>query len=193
MARTDTRCELIKIGAEIISHQGFNSTGIDAVLKKAQIPKGSFYYYFTSKEDFGLAVIEQLETEYLDKLDTLFKDKKLAPLQRLRKYFDYNIENLEKTKCSRGCPFGNLGQEMAGQHEKFRLRLDSVFEKWKQRLVDCLSEAKKQKQIRANADVEQLADFLMTGLEGAMLRSKVAKSAKPMRDFVEIALTRLLN
>ena len=193
MSRTETRHELIKIGAEIISHQGFNSTGIGAVLKKAQIPKGSFYYYFPSKEDFGLAVIEQLETEYLEKLDTIFKDRKLSPMQRLRKYLDYGVDNLEKTKCSRGCPFGNLGQEMAGQHEKFRLRLDSVFEKWKQRLVDCLSEAKKQKQIRANADVEQLADFLMTGLEGAMLRSKVAKSAKPMRDFVEIALTRLLN
>ncbi|MGH8672403.1 MAG: TetR/AcrR family transcriptional regulator, partial [Burkholderiales bacterium] len=56
MSRTQTREELVKVGAHIIAQHGFNTTGIEEVLKRAKVPKGSFYYYFASKEDFGLAV-----------------------------------------------------------------------------------------------------------------------------------------
>jgi TetR/AcrR family transcriptional regulator, transcriptional repressor for nem operon len=56
--RNTTRDDIIRVGLEILGEKGFNSCGIDAVLKTAKIPKGSFYYYFPSKEEFGLAVLD---------------------------------------------------------------------------------------------------------------------------------------
>ena len=56
--RNTTRDDIIRVGLEILGEKGFNSCGIDAVLKSAKIPKGSFYYYFPSKEEFGLAVLD---------------------------------------------------------------------------------------------------------------------------------------
>ena len=58
MKNTATRDKLIDTGAELITQQGYNATGINAVLNACGVPKGSFYPYFSSKEDFGLAVIE---------------------------------------------------------------------------------------------------------------------------------------
>ncbi len=46
----DTREALLRAGMEILTEQGFVATGIDTVLKRVQVPKGSFYHYFDSKE-----------------------------------------------------------------------------------------------------------------------------------------------
>ena len=56
-SRNETRARLLSIGYEIVSEKGFGSTGVEEILSKADVPKGSFYYYFESKAAFGLAVI----------------------------------------------------------------------------------------------------------------------------------------
>jgi TetR/AcrR family transcriptional regulator, transcriptional repressor for nem operon len=84
MTKRDTRSEIIRIGTDLISRQGFNATGIDAVLREAKIPKGSFYHYFKSKEDFGLAVIDHFAERYDQRLETFLNDEEVAPLNRIR-------------------------------------------------------------------------------------------------------------
>lgn len=191
--RNDTRQELIRVGTEIIAQRGFNTTGIEAVLKTAKVPKGSFYYYFASKDDFGLAVIDQFAAEYMHELDEFLKDKSASPLTRIRNYLEAGVAAMTGCACSRGCPIGNLSQEMANQSEKFRARLEQVFLSWKRRLAECLEEARQAGEISPESDVEQLAEFLLTGWEGASLRAKVTRSVKPMEDFIEIFFTRVLR
>ncbi|HBA00256.1 MAG TPA: TetR family transcriptional regulator, partial [Halomonas sp.] len=74
MKNTATRDKLIDSGAELIAQQGYNATGINAVLKTCGVPKGSFYHYFSSKEDFGLAVIERFADDYDVSLAALLED-----------------------------------------------------------------------------------------------------------------------
>jgi len=52
----NTRKRIIETGAAIIHRKGFNHTGIQEILNAAKVPKGSFYNYFKSKEDFGLQI-----------------------------------------------------------------------------------------------------------------------------------------
>ena len=59
MTRIETRQSLIQVGTDVIGSHGFNPTGLNTVLKTAGVPKGSFYYYFASKEEFGLAIIDE--------------------------------------------------------------------------------------------------------------------------------------
>ena len=71
MKRTHKRDELIRVGSEIIVQQGFNAASLNDILSAAGVPKGSFYYYFSSKEDFGLAIIDNFADKYQDKLKIL--------------------------------------------------------------------------------------------------------------------------
>jgi len=83
MEKKDTRTEIIRIGTELISRQGYTATGIDLVLKEAGVPKGSFYHYFKSKEEFGLAVIELSAGYYGQRILALLQDRALSPLGRI--------------------------------------------------------------------------------------------------------------
>jgi len=69
MTGNETREHIIQTGAELILRNGFRATGINTVLEEAGVPKGSFYYYFKSKNDFGLAVIDAYAEVYRQRLD----------------------------------------------------------------------------------------------------------------------------
>ncbi|BDV41841.1 TetR family transcriptional regulator [Geotalea uraniireducens] len=192
MEKNETRQQIIQVGTELIARQGFNATGIDAVLKQAGVPKGSFYYYFGSKEEFGLAVIDQFALRYARRLDDYLGDETLSPLNRIRRYLESVLARLEQNHCTKGCLIGNLGQEMADQHERFRTRLEEVFRSWRERFARCLREARAAGELAAAFDVDVMAEFILSGLEGAILRTKVMKSPRPLQDFIDILFARVL-
>ncbi len=193
MAHTQTRQKLIKAGGEIIAMQGFNNAGINSVLGLAGVPKGSFYHYFTSKQDFGLAIIDDFATDYSSLLVEMLNDDRFAPLQRLRNYLENCLDILVEFNYSRGCMIGNLSQELAAQNSVFRERLAEVFDDWKLQHQVCLEAAIEAGELEASADCGQLAEFLLSGCQGAMLRSKVEQSSEPMRNFIEIVFSRVLQ
>jgi TetR/AcrR family transcriptional repressor of nem operon len=193
MSRTATREELIRVGTEIIAQQGFNTTGLNAVLSTAGVPKGSFYYYFRSKEDFGLAVIEEVAKAYARQIDSFLQNEEVSPLHRVRNYLEAGMAAMGRCECRRGCLIGNLGQELASRNETFRTRLAAVFRSWKSQFARCLEEAKQAGEIPKNSDVDELADFLVTAWEGASLHAKVTRSIEPMQTFIDVLFSSVLK
>lgn len=192
MERKDTRTEIVRIGTDLISRQGYNATGIEAILKEAGVPKGSFYHYFRSKEDFGLAVIDRFAERFAQRLETFLQDEEVAPLNRIRNFLESGLTRVSQNSCTRGCLIGNLGQEMADLNERFRERLDQVFALWRAQFAACLREAQTRGEL-GEMDVEAVACFILSGWEGAILRAKVMKSPQPMRDFLDILFTTTLR
>ncbi|CEP34888.1 MULTISPECIES: TetR/AcrR family transcriptional regulator [Halomonadaceae] len=192
MKNNATRDKLIDSGAQLISQQGYNATGINAVLKTCGVPKGSFYHYFSSKEDFGLAVIERFATRYDETLVALLEDNDTPPLERLRRYFAAGREHMHECNHATGCLIGNLGQELSGQSDTFRDALNLVFQRWEQRFVQCLKDAQAQGDIAIRTTPEALASFILTGWEGAILRAKMLKSVEPMVHFETILFQQVL-
>jgi len=186
MEKKDTRSDIIKIGTELISRQGYNATGIEMVLKEAGVPKGSFYHYFKSKEEFGLAVMDVFADYYSQRMTALLQDTALSPLTRIRRLLEGSLERFSRNQCSKGCLIGNLGQEMADQNERFRARLDEIFDDWRRLFAACLSEAQAAKELDSRLEAEALASFILSGWEGAILRAKVMKSPQPLQDFIEV-------
>ena len=190
--RNTTRDDIIRVGLEILCDKGFNSCGIDAVLKTAKIPKGSFYYYFPSKEEFGLAVLDLYAVQAKAHTESYLQDKSLTPMTRLRRYLTDIAASIEEEGCTRGCFLGNMTQEMAGQNDRFRVKLNEIWDGWKRIIADCLREAKAAKELKRDADVNLLAEFIIVGIEGGILRSKVSKTALPMKDMANILFERVL-
>ena len=192
MKRTNRRDKLIQVGKKIIVRQGFKSTGLNDVLTTANIPKGSFYYYFASKEDFGLAIIDDFAREYRQRLETVLGDRAHSPVTRLHNYFELKIADMEASKCADGCLIGNLAQELSAQNELFRDRLDRVFAEWEQYFVRCLQAAYEAGEISSDRHGD-LAKFILSSWEGAILQAKVTKSVLPMQTFVDILFTQVLT
>ena len=185
-ARADTRNALVWCGTELLTERGFQITGIDEVLKRVGVPKGSFYHYFKSKDHFGHAVIDNYETYYAKKMDRIFGDSSQSPLQRLVN-FTLNAKNgMVKFDFKRGCLIGNLGQELAALDTQFRERLEGVLLTWEQRVSDCLSEAIDLGELASGQDPKVLSRFFWVGWEGAILRSKLMRSLEPINQFTSI-------
>ena len=184
--RTDTRNALVWCGTELLTERGFQITGIDEVLKRVGVPKGSFYHYFKSKDQFGHAVIDNYEAYYAKKMDRIFGDSSQSPLQRLVS-FTVNAKNgMVKFDFKRGCLIGNLSQELAALDTQFRERLEGVLVSWEKRVAECLSEAIDSGELAPGQDPQALSRFFWVGWEGAILRSKLMRSLEPIDQFTSI-------
>ncbi|MBR9971498.1 TetR/AcrR family transcriptional regulator [Magnetospirillum sulfuroxidans] len=185
-AAIDTRTALVRTGVELLTEQGFLSTGIDQVLKRVGVPKGSFYHYFASKDDFGFAVIDAYGAYFAAKLDRWLTNPARLPLQRLADFVADAKAGMTRFDFRRGCLVGNLGQELGGQNDDFRCRLEAVMNDWQNRVAACLRDARAAGQIKADADCDRWAEFFWTGWEGAILRAKLTRSTRPLDLFTEI-------
>ncbi len=191
MEKRDTRNEIIKAGMELIVTQGYGATGIGTLLRRVRVPKGSFYHYFPSKESFGLAVIDRFAEIYEDLLQRFLQDATYGPLQRLENYLAEVAAGLEQRGCAGGCLIGNLGQELAAQNETFRLRLGEIFDRWQQLFADVFKAAQDVGEIGADEDPQMLGGLLLSGLQGALLRSKLQRSAQPLRELSAFLISRV--
>ncbi|GAB3923135.1 TetR family transcriptional regulator [Microlunatus endophyticus] len=186
----DTREVLLHCGVEILTAQGLTATGIDTVLKRVGVPKGSFYHYFDSKESFGLEVLQRYAEYFARRLDRRLLDEDQLPLQRLAGIVEDAKAGMIKYDFERGCLVGNLGQEVGALPDSFRAELQAVLADWKQRLAACLRLAVEAGQLRLDTDCDKLAEFFWIGWEGAVLRAKLDRSVHPLDVFIDGFLER---
>ena len=180
----DTREALLRCGMEVLTEQGFTATGIDTVLKRIHVPKGSFYHYFDSKEAFGQEVLRCYAVYFARKLDRWLLNEAVPPLQRLANFAEDAKAGMLKHQFRRGCLVGNLGQEITVLPESFRNELENVLLDWQRRLASCLSQALNQGQINADTDCRALAAYFWIGWEGAILRAKLVQDVWPLDTFI---------
>ena len=181
----DTRGLLVRTGVAVLTEKGYSAVGIDEILRLAQVPKGSFYHCFESKEAFGQVLIAAYADYFARKLDRWLLDAATSPLQRLRGFIGDATQGMERHGFKRGCLVGNLGQEMGTLPESFRAQLEQVFLDWQARTAACLAEAQRAGEIAAHHDCSALAQFFWIGWEGAVLRAKQERSAVPLQVYAQ--------
>ncbi|QHJ13950.1 Transcriptional regulator AcuR [Paraglaciecola mesophila] len=189
----DTKAELIRVGLEHLTEFGFASSGIDTILKKAGVPKGSFYHYFASKEAYGEMLITQYDNYFSSKLDFHLRNEQYAPLMRVENFVNDAAHGMARHDFKRGCLVGNLGQEVDALPVSFRGQLAKVFANWQHKVATCLEEAKARHEIHSAADCHALAEYFWIGWEGAVSRAKLTQSDKPLRLFLQYFLLTLTH
>ena len=186
MGRGDTRRTLVWCGTELLTERGFQVTGIDEVLNRVGVPKGSFYHFFANKHEFGQAVIRNYEDYYARKMNRIFDDEALSPLSRLRAFVDDAKRGMLKYGYRRGCLIGNLGQELASLDDSFREQLEAVLLSWERRVTACLQQAVEAGELVAGTDTAAISRFFWIGWEGAVLRAKLTRNAEPLDQFANM-------
>ncbi|WP_428243472.1 TetR family transcriptional regulator C-terminal domain-containing protein [Gynuella sp.] len=190
-SHTDTKEALLQSGLEWLTQSGFCSSSLDSILRSIQIPKGSFYHYFASKEDFGLAVLERYRLFFEHKLDKHLLDESHSPISRLKNFMHDATMGIERYQFARGCLVGNLEQEIQTLPANFKQAIVDTYLSWQKRVEMCLIEAKQQQQIGPDEDTEALAKVFWIGWEGAVSRARLLHSSAPLEQFGTFFLERL--
>lgn len=191
-AQRDTRAVLIEAGMKVMFEKGYTNTGIQEVLSSVGVPKGSFYHYFNSKEDFVIQIIKTVEEDYAKLLSSYMSDKTRSPLERIRNYCQTKKRDLLEQNCRRGCLIGNLSQEMADQSENLRTELARIMRHWRDIYAACIKEGQESGEISSIESADCLAEAFLCGWEGAIMRSKTQKNIEPLEAFIKVMVDRLL-
>ncbi|MGY0062323.1 TetR/AcrR family transcriptional regulator [Streptomyces sp. LZ34] len=176
MGRTsDAREKILTAAESLIELRGYSSLGVAEICKAAGVPKGSFYYFFESKEALALAVIdEHWSEERQGWARALGSDTE--PLQRLRQLFEATRadQHAGQQSCGTiaGCLFGNLTLEMSNQTETIRERLQQIFDEQVDMVDKVITEAVERGDVTVTA-TRQAARSVVAQLEGQVLFAKL--------------------
>jgi TetR/AcrR family transcriptional repressor of nem operon len=177
-----TKGRILEIGAEIVHRKGFNHTGIQEILSTANVPKGSFYNYFKSKEDFGLELIDTFMGHFARLSSKFLEDTSVPPLQRIENLFKWFMDFFKSKNYSAGCPIGNLSQEMGDLSPAFREKLEDAVDTMAEPFTIVLGEARDRGEISQDLDPGEAAYFLVSSWHGALVRMKIVKGPEPLEN-----------
>ncbi len=170
-----TRERLLRAAFREVYRSGFQSAGINTILAATNVTKGALYYHFESKEALGYAIVEEIIAKTV-------RDKWLRPLQHSKNPIDALIDIVEATSVRprdvrSGCPLLNLAQEMSPLDERFRKRLERIFNGWQEGIATALRRGQSQGTVRHDLVPEETASFLIATYEGYTLLAKNAQDA----------------
>jgi TetR/AcrR family transcriptional regulator, transcriptional repressor for nem operon len=193
MATLSTREHLLEVGLKRLRSTGYTATGVKEILDLASVPKGSFYHYFPSKEAFAGEVFQLYAEGEIRRAEHILGDRKVAPLKRLRRYFEELISVYGQSAEISGCLVGSLSLEVADHSQKLQTQIQSVFGVWQKGIADALREAVERGDLPKSTQPDALAEFLLNSYEGALVRMKAEKSDKPLENFLHFAFNVLLK
>ena len=181
-----TSDQIIEAGKAALINRGYAGTGLKDVLGAARVPKGSFYHFFASKEAFAASVMESYDRQFDDFFVDCFENPDLSPREQLRRFFFGSIERLEGEKFQTGCLIGAIGMEASVTSTALRQTASKVMSRWESLIADCLTRAEHSGELRPGVSPEELAQFILNGWEGAMLRMRIEQSAEPLSNFANL-------
>jgi AcrR family transcriptional regulator len=181
-----TRMRILHAAGDLFHAQGVAATSPDQVIEISGTGKGQFYHYFKSKDGLVHAVLQN----YLDEIHAgnnpaYFEIKRWKDLER---WFLVHLELQQSFKMARGCPFGTIGNGVTETDELVRQDLNVIFEIMKSNLAAFFIKQKAVGRLSKDASEDQLADFCIAAVQGAMLMGKIKRSSHTVETTIKAAL-----
>ena len=141
MTAKSTREHLIDVGLGLMHQNGYNATGLTDILKAADVPKGSFYHHFGSKEDFAAAALERYGIREREHAAAVLSDTTISPVKRLRRYFSDLVKIYGQKGAIPGCMMGRFSLEIAAESPQLRKRISASFDHWQHTIATVIRQA----------------------------------------------------
>lgn len=167
--------------------KGYENTKISEILEAGQIGKGQFYYYFSSKHELGLDVIDYFFESFNKELIEGILCCQKSPKIRFNEMLEYVINDQKLKQAKSGCVFGNFALEMSEHDESFRSKISGVFEAWIEKLKLVLEEMIKSSGPIDSSETHKLAQGVVAMLEGGILMMKNKQDINVIVDVAELA------
>lgn len=181
----DVRSHILETGQCIISGKGFSAVGLSEILKTADVPKGSFYHYFGSKEAFGEELLKSYFSDYQTSLETLLSRSNLSGAERLMSYWEVWLETQSACDPKGKCLAVKLAAEVSDLSETMRIVLQQGTDRVIARLARAVEDGIADGSLSAHLDAKTTASTLYQLWLGASLRAKITRSREPMESAFE--------
>ena len=168
----DMRQHIIDVAKTLMTHKGYTAVGLMEVLTTAGVPKGSFYHYFRSKEEFGQALLEEYFQEYIGRVDIVMAAQGTGA-ERLIGYLSYWAKTQAFDHPEEKCLVVKLGAEVCDLSEDMRSVLEAGTALIIQRITRCVEQGMADGFITSTQNAETLAESLYQLWLGASLLVKV--------------------
>lgn len=168
----DMRQHIIDVAKTLMTHKGYTAVGLMEVLTTAGVPKGSFYHYFRSKEEFGQALLEEYFQEYIGRVDIVMAAQGTGA-ERLIGYLSYWAKTQAFDHPEEKCLVVKLCAEVCDLSEDMRSVLEAGTALIIQRITRCVEQGMADGSITSTQNAETLAESLYQLWLGASLLVKV--------------------
>jgi TetR/AcrR family transcriptional regulator, transcriptional repressor for nem operon len=181
---TDTKQRIIEAAARAMIEKSYNGVGLNEILSAAGVPKGSFYHFFKSKENLGIAVIEMAAADKLERIRSFATLRTESPLTRLRHLYEWVRQDISEGNVRTECVLCKLALEQASLSQPMREAIRSSFDQYKVLVAQIIREAQAVGEIDPNLDADSLSDFLSVSLQGALVRVEIDGGLQPLDTFL---------
>lgn len=168
-----TRSRILKAAMDLFNTKGYHATRISEIIEVSGVQKGNLYFYFKSKEELALALIEEARREYMAYLNSHVSG--VSGLDKLDNVLAAVFEFHSRKKFIGGCIFGNIALEMGDQNPEFRDAVRGIFDEWVSLLGSLLEEALAGGEINLTLKPEQMARHIVAALEGGIMLARLSK------------------
>ena len=194
MKRSDkseaTRLHILNSSFQLVLHKGFVGVGLQEILKNCDVPKGSFYYYFASKEAFGCALLQQYLADYKVKIDQLIQQEQRSAYASLMalwqawidnsSHIESDVEHQSDGGWAENCLIVKLAAEVSDLSEDMRQILNFGVRKLTERISGLIQAGQQDGSIPAHIDAEKMAQTMYQLWLGAALLARLARDKQPL-------------
>lgn len=180
-----TRSMILHKAFELIYVKGYQTTSIDDIIATTQVTKGAFYYHFKTKDEMGLAIINEilkptLTNSFIEPLQT-----EENPLDAIYNLMDNLLMKNDFLKVEYGCPASNFTQEMTPWNSEFNKALNELTQEWTKAITATIERGKKSGTIRKDVNAKQVTIFVMSGYWGIRNLGKLENSKKVYASYLK--------
>ena len=176
-----TKQRILNAAEELMLAKGFHAVGLNEILTAVDVPKGSFYHYFPSKEQFGVELIAHYIDEHLERLSKFLSARDTTALQRFTDYWAFLIGRMTDAGCEKSCLLVKLGSEVTNFSEPMREVLADGLKRARDIYEQTIREGQADGSIRPDLDPAAAAELIQHVWTGALTRTQIEKRVAPLR------------
>lgn len=177
----DTRQHLLDTGHRMMVVKGFTGVGLNEILQAASVPKGSFYHYFKSKEQYGQSLLEDYFRTYLANMDERFAVRGNTARERLMGYWQKWLDSYCEPCDEQKCLVVKLSAEVADLSESMRITLRDGSDQIIERIAGCIEQGQRDGSL-PQGDAYRTATVLYQLWLGASLLSKLHRNSRSLEN-----------
>ncbi|RFB75002.1 TetR/AcrR family transcriptional regulator [Methylovirgula sp. 4M-Z18] len=193
MSKLSNREKILAAGLQVVHARGFNGASVRDIVQAAGVPQGSFTNHFTSKEAFGLEILDHYFASRRPFVEETLQNAALRPLQRIAAYVAAVKARLGRDNMRNGCLYGNFIAESGDVSDTIRQRVAQALGQTEASVAQCLREAVAAGDLRPDFECADIAGFVVSSLQGAILLSKAQQNAAPLDRFERILFQTILR
>lgn len=175
----ETRERILAAATELIHQRGFKNTGVADILAASGVPRGSFYFYFASKEELGRVLLARYRERQREELARTFPPD--APVAAtILAFFEQSARAQAEGGCKSGCLLGNLAAEITDENEDMRRELAGVLFDVQQAIAGAFAAGQSRGELSADFAPDAAADFVLSVFEGSILLAKARRDPRAL-------------